>query len=103
MDIDIIRELCRNKKLRWTNHIFVRLVQRGISMDDVTEVLLNGEIIEDYPDDYPYPSCLVFGIVSAKTPLHVVCGSNGEELWLITAYIPNTDIWKDDFKTRKEK
>lgn len=103
MDINIIKKLCENKKLRWTNHIFMRLVQRGISMDEVTEVLLNGEIIENYPDDYPYPSCLVFGMTSSKSPLHVVCGSNDDELWLITAYIPDTDVWADDLKTRKEK
>ena len=102
MDIAQIKNLCLNKKLRWTNHIFVRLVQRGISMEEVTDVLLNGEIIEDYPEDYPYPSCLVFGITANKSPLHVVCGSNDEELWLITAYRPDPDTWSADFKSRKE-
>ena len=23
---------------------------------------MNGEIIEQYPDDYPYPSCLILGV-----------------------------------------
>lgn len=103
MNINLIKELCENKKLRWTNHIFVRLVQRGISMEDVTAALLDGCIIEDYPDDYPYPSCLVLGISLNGKPLHVVCGSNEEELWLITAYYPDPDTWSDDFKVRKGK
>lgn len=35
--------------------------------------------------------------------MHIVCGSNGEELWLITAYYPDTSEWEKDLKTRKEK
>jgi hypothetical protein len=102
LEIEFIKELCRNKKIRWTNHIFVRLVQRGISMNDVTTAIINGEIIENYPDDYPYPSCLILGLTVNNKPLHVVCGTNGIELWLITAYYPNADMWSSDFKTRKE-
>lgn len=102
MDLNEIKNLCMNKKLRWTNHMFMRLVQRGIEMDDVTAVLLNGEIIENYPSDYPYPSCLLLGYTVNEKALHIVCGSNGEELWLITAYYPNINSWSDDFKKRKE-
>jgi len=103
MDLNEIKNLCMNKKLRWTNHMFMRLVQRGIEMDDVTAALLNGEIIENYPSDYPYPSCLLLGYTVNEKALHIVCGSNGEELWLITAYYPNINSWSDDFKVRKEK
>lgn len=103
MNLDEIKQLCANKKIRWTNHMFMRLVQRGISTDDVGNALINGEIIEDYPTDYPYPSCLILGLTIDEKILHVVCGSNGEELWLITAYYPNPDSWSSDFKVRREK
>lgn len=82
----------------------MRLVQRNISMMDVQEAICNGEIIENYPDDYPYPSCLVFGYQSDNRILHVVCACNDtdDELWLITAYFPTEDKWENDFKTRRE-
>ena len=35
MDLQLIKTLCADEKLRWTNHIFLRLVQRDISMEDV--------------------------------------------------------------------
>ena len=57
-----IQERCSTHKLRWTNHILLRLFQRGISIDDVTYVLETGEIIEHYPEDYPHPSYLIFGV-----------------------------------------
>lgn len=103
MDLDIIKQLCSNGEMRWTEHIFKRLVQRNISMEDVQTVILNGEIIEDYPNDYPFPSCLIFGYRKGGDIIHVVCAPDDEqkELWLITAYIPNKDKWLSDFKTRK--
>ena len=103
ISITEIRVLCGNGALRWTNHVLVRLVQRGISTDDVTCALKNGEIIEQYPTDYPYPSCLVLGIAIDGSYIHVVCGIGKNELWLITAYRPNPDEWTNDFKVRKGK
>lgn len=41
---------------------------------------MTGEIIEEYPNDYPYPSCLTLGNLNTKCPLHVVVGSNHEQL-----------------------
>ncbi|MEG0508035.1 MAG: DUF4258 domain-containing protein [Eubacterium sp.] len=31
-----------------------------------------GEIIENYPKDYPNPSCLILGYLFTDIPLHVV-------------------------------
>jgi len=103
MDIAEIKMLCNQRALRWTNHVLIRLLQRGISTDDVVYAIQNGEIIEQYPADYPYPSCLVLGIGLNNNLIHVVCGLGSDELWLITAYYPNPDEWTNDLKTRKER
>lgn len=101
MNINSIKQLCANNSLRWTNHILIRLLQRNITIDDVVCVLQNCEIIEEYPNDYPHPSCLVLGMSINQEYLHIVCGINDSELWLITAYRPNPGEWESDFKTRK--
>jgi len=49
------------------------MMERGISRETVKEVLLNGEIIENHPDDKPYPSALLLGWVQSQ-PFH--CGSS---------------------------
>ncbi len=46
-------------------------MERGIGRSEVKEVLIRGEIIEEYQHDKPFPSALVFGWVGSK-PLHVV-------------------------------
>lgn len=63
--------------------------------------LQTGEIIEEYPDDFPYPSCLVFGHTKENKILHIVVGSDSNSLFFITAYFPSVDKFGKDLKTRK--
>jgi hypothetical protein len=44
-------------------HALQQMVLRHISRDDVAEIISSGEIIESYPDDMPYPSCLMTVLV----------------------------------------
>ncbi|GHV12619.1 hypothetical protein FACS1894219_05870 [Clostridia bacterium] len=99
-DIEIIRALCIAKAMRWTNHIFVRLVERGISIEDIENAIMTGEIIESYPKDYPTPSFLISGLSVNSKKIHVVCGV-GDELHLITAYYPDIITWTNDYTTRR--
>lgn len=84
-----------------TQHTFNRFRERGITISDIFKAIQTGEIIEQYPEDYPYPSCLVLGLSVNNTHLHIVCGSDETKLWIITAYYPTLDKWEKDFKTRK--
>ena len=101
LDIFTLRKLCKPENIEITLHAAKRLQQRGISIQDVMSCIYSGEIIEQYPTDYPYPSCLVLGISKNQNFLHVVVGSNGEILWIITAYFPDSEKWETDMKTRK--
>lgn len=103
INIEDIKQKVKKGNIRWTNHVIVRLFQRNISQSDVENAILNGEIIEEYEEDYPYPSCLIYGINIKGEILHVVCGINEIELWVITAYYPENEKWEKDLKTRKEK
>lgn len=97
-----LQKLCADDSIRWTGHVLKRLLQRGVSQSDVIHAILSGEIIEQYPDDYPFPSCLLMGDTAAGGPLHVVCGQGNNEIWMITAYYPDPDEWEADLKTRKK-
>lgn len=103
LSIEVIKKMVADKKIMWTNHVVVRLLQRNIAQEDVESAILNGEIIEEYENDYPYPSCLVYGINLKNEVLHIVCGINKTKLWIITAYYPDNIKWNEDLKTRKEK
>ena len=101
MNINEIRDLCNDKDIEVTSHFLTRCYQRNITYSDVKYAITNGEIIEQYENDYPYPSCLIFGVTKAQRVLHVVVGIGDNKLWLITAYEPASDKWNIDMKTRK--
>ncbi len=74
-----------------------------IRVDEVLRALEVGEIIEEYPDDKPYASCLILGRTLAGRPLHVVCAPvpTDRRLIVITTYHPDPERWEADFKHRK--
>jgi len=71
--------------------------QRHIRMNDIKNAIAEGEIIEQYPADYPFPSCLI----NAEN-IHIVCSIGEECLYIITAYRPSPERWEADGKKRKE-
>ena len=78
------------------------MFERNIVPDDVREVVLNGKVIESYPQDRPYPSCLVLGWRGSR-PIHVVAADNsaGRETIIITVYEPDLERWEPGFEKRK--
>ena len=102
MDIESIKELCQLGKIQWTEHVMKRLIKRNITRAEVKSALLSGKIIEEYPNDYPFPSCLVLGISLPGRYLHVVCGIGNDRLWIITVYRPDKTIWDESFTKRRD-
>jgi hypothetical protein len=75
--------------------------ERIIRPAEVRRVVDTGEVIEDYPKDARGPSCLLLGHGTDNRPLHVVCAPKAEYLAIITAYLPSSDQWEADWRTRK--
>jgi hypothetical protein len=102
IDICDLQSLVSAGQIIWTEHQVLRMRERGIKRADVIAAIQSGEIIEQYPDDMPFPSCLVLGHSESGAPLHIVCGLNqGMNCCMITAYHPTPDKWEHDDKTRK--
>jgi hypothetical protein len=78
------------------------MFERQLGVEDVEAVIENGETIEDYPNDKPYPSWLVLGWRGAR-PVHVVVAHNlrDNELIVITVYEPDPELWEANFRRRK--
>ena len=78
------------------------MFERQITEEDVRNVLNNGIIIEDYPDDRPYPSKLLLGWCEIR-PIHIVVAynENDNEDIIVTVYEPDNTLWMPDFRRRK--
>jgi len=90
------------KRLVFRVHAIKRMFQRRISEEDIRHVLTTGEVIEEYPDETPYPSRLVLGWYGSR-PIHVVIADHieAQETIVITVYEPDPDQWEPGFRRRK--
>ncbi len=81
------------------------MYERAIKADEVKHALLKCEIVEDYPEDRPFPSYLVIGRTKKRRPLHIVVAIDykGPMLWIITIYEPTLKEWEKGFKKRRQK
>ena len=95
--------LPRCEKVLFSGHALRRMFERGITGDRVLSVLRNGRVIVTYPDDTPYPTYLVLGFVG-REPLHVLVAldESTSTAVVVTAYVPDPDLWNGDFRTRSE-
>ncbi len=103
IDIEQLRTLNKAEQIAVTEHARRRLVERGISVNDIIRCIDKGQIIKQYEYDKPFPSCLILGTTIDGEYIHVVASHDSEWIYLITAYHPNADVWEPDFKTKKER
>ena len=59
MEIADIQSAVRKGSVRITDHADEEARNDNLSYDEILFSVLMGKIIEDYPDDKPYPSCLI--------------------------------------------
>lgn len=100
--IEKLREAILGERYRVIDHADDGMVADRLRLDDVPGSVADGEIIEQYPTDRPFPSCLIYGNSGEGVPIHSVWAYNDATGWaaLITAYRPDPDRWVD-FRRRK--
>jgi Domain of unknown function (DUF4258) len=104
MNIEKLKIAIEGNNIEWRKHVFQRMLERNIDRADVKRVIIEGEIIENYEDDKPFPSALFFKVINNK-PLHAVAAFDEKEnkAYIITSYEPSLEIFENDYKTRKKK
>jgi hypothetical protein len=90
-------------RLVFSGHAIQRMFERSIDQRSIREVLAGGEMIEEYPDDTPFPSRLVLGKAGGR-PLHVVAGVDDQtNTWyIVTVYEPDISLWEPGFRERRK-
>jgi len=97
VDIQWIIDAIGSNRVRITDHADEEALADHLAFDEVFGSVFRGEIIEDYPDDWPYPSCLIYGETFRGDPVHSVWAYNEETRWavLVTVYRPDPSHWID--------
>lgn len=101
-----IQKCFRSEKILYSKHARDEMrteVFGRIREEEVFEAVMNGEVIEVYRDDKPYPSMLIYGRTDNERPLHIVCAYSKDDNMaiIITVYHPDPNLWID-YKRRKK-
>jgi hypothetical protein len=92
-----IKVAIQTGKVRITDHAYEEANADSLKFDEIYFSALNGVVIEEYQDDSPFPSVLIFGQTFGGDPVHSVWAYNEKKQWavLITVYRPDPNLWID--------
>jgi hypothetical protein len=76
VEIEKTRSAIESKKIKISDHADEEAVDDQLALTEILQSVQAGEIIEDYPTDKPYPSCLVLGKNENGSPIHSVWAYN---------------------------
>ncbi|MDI6731631.1 MAG: DUF4258 domain-containing protein [Candidatus Margulisbacteria bacterium] len=102
LKIDWIKSKIKSNQYELSEHAEEERQSDKISLSDLEQAILSGEIIENYPCDPRGASCLLLGFGTSGYPIHIICGkTNLNYLRIITVYIPSLPKWENP-KTRRK-
>lgn len=78
---------------RVTQHAQQEMTEEAVSLDEVLDVLIGGQVLEDYSEHRRGACCLLGGVTEQGRPLHVVCTTTQPLLIIITVYQPKPPRW----------
>jgi hypothetical protein len=92
-----IKEAIQAGRVRITDHAYEEANADCLKFDEIYFSAMNGVAIEEYQDDSPFPSVLIFGQTFGGDPIHSVWAYNQKNRWavLITVYRPDPNLWID--------
>ncbi|MEH1839688.1 MAG: DUF4258 domain-containing protein [Nostoc sp.] len=100
--IEEIRQKVADEQFEFSKHAVDQSILRQVQVQEIREVIANGQVIEDYPNDKYGPSCLISGLTQARRPIHVQCSyPSGVLVRIITLYQPDPQKWDKDFTQRR--
>lgn len=101
IETDKIRRAVLEKKVIIRLHAHRRMFERKIFYEEVLDVILHGNLIEHYPKTEPCPAYLFMGFVREEEPLYVLCGFDGEMVYIITVHWLDPERWIDPWTRRR--
>jgi hypothetical protein len=95
VDIGPIRERIKAGNYLIKSHAVHHALKEGFERKHMVEAILEGRIIEEYPDDRRALICGRARISNLSLYLHVVCEyADPVYIEIVTAYIPDESEWE---------
>lgn len=96
--IEWVKKSITNEDYFLSRHADVERKNDNLTLTEIETAMINGLILENYPEDKRGESCLVVGFTDLGKPIHVVCGKSDNTLIIITVYIPTPPKFKNPYE-----
>ena len=94
--LEQVRSHLEAGEFNFSQHGFIRAVERNISEREIIEAGADAIIVEEYPEDKYGPSWLLLGFANSGRPLHVqVSVADLPEIRIVTLYEPEESEWEN--------
>ena len=102
--LEFIKDCLSRGRIRWTYHVTMRLQQRRLNAGVLEAAVATLEIIEAYPQDKYLPSFLLrASSADFVFHAHIAADVEGDNVRVVTMYVPNSDEWDVEFRVRRSR
>lgn len=88
-----IQQAVKTNQIKISLHAEEEAVAEEISRKEIVEVFANSKILENYPDWWLGPCCLLRGKISAGRDIHLVISYESLPFTIIPVYEPKPPKW----------
>jgi len=99
-----LKRICRlvqDDQYRLTRHARDASRVRRISVVDIEDAIINGQVIETHLDDWGFVCYLIAGERFNGDVIHVACKIVDDVVQINTVYFPYVHLWEDDRVRRR--
>ena len=91
--LELFKEAVREQQIKISLHAVEEALMEHITRAEIEAALMDAQLLEDYPDWWLGPSCLVYGQTPTGRGLHLVASYSGLPITIITVYEPRAPKW----------
>lgn len=93
MDFKTIKKFIKSRNYLISGHADEERIKDKLTIDEMEEAILAGDIIAERPEDPRGESKLIAGKIGDHRMVHVVIGLRFERPVIVTVYLPDEKEW----------
>ena len=91
--LNLFKQAVQEQQILLSLHAVEEALRENITRPEIEAALLGAQFLEDYPDWWLGPSCLVYGRTLTGRDLHMVASYSGLPVTIITVCEPRPPKW----------
>jgi hypothetical protein len=91
--LSLFKQAVQERQIKISLHAAEEALAEEITRTEIETVLLTAQLLEDYPDWWLGPSCLIYGRTEAGRDIHIVASYSQLPVTIITVYEPRPPKW----------